>query len=151
MVVCSEEKAKEISISKEQIELINQQLLRNIVKVRNQKGWTRAELSRNCGISESALSRIEHGKNNISIRSLIRIAIGMSTPLSVFLPLERKNAKPEKTFSEKLEEITQECTSQERKYIYEIVTNYLKFRKERESNARNEMERHHRNDETNVS
>ena len=126
-----EQQEKQI-VSKEQIKLINQQLLKNIVKVRKGRGWTRAELSRRCGISESALSRIENGNNTISIRSLIRIAIGLQTPLSTFFPIETKGDNPEKTFEEKLGIITQECTLLEKKYVYEIVKNYLKLRKERE-------------------
>lgn len=53
--------------------------------VREQRGLTQTELASRIGIAQSALSRIEAGRHNISVEMLARIAAALDLPLGVHL------------------------------------------------------------------
>lgn len=48
-----------------------------IVKLRQQKGWTQSELSRNCDKDRQSIERLEKGKINPSAYYLYQIAEGL--------------------------------------------------------------------------
>ena len=46
----------------------------NLLKHRRLKGWTQEQLSERSGVSRSRISKMENGKENFNIESLILIA-----------------------------------------------------------------------------
>jgi UDP-N-acetylglucosamine 1-carboxyvinyltransferase len=52
----------------------NQKIGRLIYQIRQQRGLTQAEFARKLGTSQSAVNRIEHGKQNLSLDTLGRIS-----------------------------------------------------------------------------
>jgi len=56
-----------------------------IRKLRNERGWTQAEMAEKVGIDRSFLADVERGKRNISILNLEIIAKGLETSLSKLL------------------------------------------------------------------
>ena len=46
----------------------------NLLKQRRLKGWTQEQLSERSGVSRSRISKMENGKENFNIESLILIA-----------------------------------------------------------------------------
>ena len=46
----------------------------NLLKQRRLKGWTQEQLSERSGVSKSRISKMENGKENFNIESLILIA-----------------------------------------------------------------------------
>ncbi len=54
-----------------------QQLGKRIVKLRNQKSFSQADLAYEADIDLSALSRIERGLVNVTLSSLLKIAFAL--------------------------------------------------------------------------
>jgi UDP-N-acetylglucosamine 1-carboxyvinyltransferase len=52
----------------------NQKIGRLIYQIRQDRGFTQAEFARKLGTSQSAVNRIEHGKQNLSLETLGRIS-----------------------------------------------------------------------------
>ena len=46
----------------------------NLLKQRRLKGWTQEQLSERSGVSRSRISKMENGKENFNIESLLLIA-----------------------------------------------------------------------------
>lgn len=65
------------------MELKEDVVLRNVgahlKKIREKKGWTLRELSEYSGIDNSRLSKIEQGKINITLLTLIELSITLDT------------------------------------------------------------------------
>ena len=57
---------------------------RNIVKIRQEKGYTQERLAYESGISKGYLSEIESGKKSPTIRILEKLAETLGVPLSKF-------------------------------------------------------------------
>ena len=60
---------------------------KHIVKIRTLKGWSQAELSRNCDKDRQSIERLENGKINPSAYYLKQIADGLKIFLSELLDL----------------------------------------------------------------
>lgn len=58
-------------------------ILSVIVDAREQSGLTQAELARRCGMTQSALSRLETGKSSPTIKTLQQLARGLGKKLEV--------------------------------------------------------------------
>jgi UDP-N-acetylglucosamine 1-carboxyvinyltransferase len=52
----------------------NEKIARLIYQIRQERGFTQAEFARKLGTSQSAVNRIEHGKQNLSLETLGRIS-----------------------------------------------------------------------------
>src|SRR6185295_8339205 len=52
----------------------NQQIGSLIAQIRQEKGLTQAEFARRLGTSQSAVNRIEHGRQNLSLETMGRIS-----------------------------------------------------------------------------
>jgi UDP-N-acetylglucosamine 1-carboxyvinyltransferase len=59
----------------------NEKIGNLIYQVRQERGLTQAEFARKLGTSQSAINRIEHGKQNLSIETLGRISEVLQKPL----------------------------------------------------------------------
>jgi transcriptional regulator with XRE-family HTH domain len=65
---------------------------RRVAELREARGWTQSELGERLGIALKGVQRIEHGKMNLTLRSLVRIAaaLGSAVP-DLFVPPKRAN------------------------------------------------------------
>jgi transcriptional regulator with XRE-family HTH domain len=65
---------------------------RRVAEPREARGWTPSELAERLGIALKGVQRTEHGKMNLTLRSLVRIAAPLaSTVPNLFLPPKRVN------------------------------------------------------------
>jgi len=53
-----------------------------IVELRTKKGWSQADLARECGKDRQAIEKLENGKVNPTLYSLIEIAKALGVTLS---------------------------------------------------------------------
>jgi putative transcriptional regulator len=63
---------------------------KHIVKLRQQKGWTQSELSRNCDKDRQSIERLEKGKINPSAYYLYQIAEGLGIEFGDLLEAIKK-------------------------------------------------------------
>jgi transcriptional regulator with XRE-family HTH domain len=61
------------------------QLGKRIIKLREQKGWSQSELSRNCDKDRQSIERLEGGRINPSAFYLKEIADGLQIPVDELL------------------------------------------------------------------
>lgn len=59
----------------------NQKIGQLIAQIRQEKGLTQAEFARRLGTSQSAINRIEHGRQNLSLETMGRISEVLNKPL----------------------------------------------------------------------
>src|ERR1700761_7847821 len=59
----------------------NEKIGNLIAQVRQDKGLTQAEFARRLSTSQSAINRIEHGRQNLSLETLGRISDVLNKPL----------------------------------------------------------------------
>ena len=59
----------------------NQKIGQLIAQIRQEKGFTQAEFARRLGTSQSAINRIEHGRQNLSLETMGRISEVLNKPL----------------------------------------------------------------------
>lgn len=59
----------------------NEKIGHLIYQIRQERGFTQAEFARKLGTSQSAVNRIEHGKQNLSLETLGRISDVLKKPL----------------------------------------------------------------------
>jgi UDP-N-acetylglucosamine 1-carboxyvinyltransferase len=59
----------------------NEKIGNLIYQIRQERGLTQAEFARKLGTSQSAVNRIEHGKQNLSLETLGRISDVLKKPL----------------------------------------------------------------------
>lgn len=56
-----------------------------IVELRTKKGWTQADLARACGKDRQAIEKLENGKVNPTLYSLLEVANALDVSLSVLV------------------------------------------------------------------
>lgn len=64
-------------MTKEEIEVLKVNFGKNLQKLRESKKLSLLKLSYNCSIDESKISKIEHGKHNITLSTIIELAKGL--------------------------------------------------------------------------
>ena len=57
---------------------------RNIVRIRQQKGWTQERLAFNSDVSKAGLCTIESGQRSPTVTTLEKIAKALKVPISEF-------------------------------------------------------------------
>ncbi len=55
---------------------------KRIVELRTNKGWTQADLARAAGKDRQAIEKLENGRVNPTLYSLLEIAAALEVPLS---------------------------------------------------------------------
>lgn len=60
-------------------------LIQALIDARREKGMTQKELAAKTGIDQADISKIEHGKLNISFRTMQRLAEGLGKMLKIEL------------------------------------------------------------------
>jgi len=66
-------------VNKEQLK---KKVGQRIVELRSQKGWSQSDLARACNKDRQALEKLENGKVNPTIYSLLEIAKALEVPLN---------------------------------------------------------------------
>ncbi len=67
-------------------------VMQALINARKDSGMTQKELSDVCGISQSDISRLEHGNGNPSLRTLQRLAKALKMSLKIeFIPISAHN------------------------------------------------------------
>lgn len=63
----------------------------SISHLRRERGLTQTELAEKTAMTQSSISRIEHGYNSVNIKTLVRMATAPGVKLSVELVEERQD------------------------------------------------------------
>jgi putative transcriptional regulator len=58
-----------------------------VVELRTHKGWSQADLARECGKDRQAIEKLENGKVNPTLYSLLEIADALNISLSVLVDI----------------------------------------------------------------
>lgn len=64
---------------------IQKRLARNVFALRKRKGWSQEECAGNLDVATAYLSRIERGLVNVTLKNLVKIALGFGTDVSELL------------------------------------------------------------------
>ena len=75
-------------MTKKEIEKLKAQFGENLQRIREGKKLSLLKLSYNCSIDESKISKIEHGKFNITLSTLIELAKGLEISPKILLDFE---------------------------------------------------------------
>lgn len=59
------------------LELLKRAFGKNLQKIREKKNMSLLEVSYNCSVDESKISKIEHGKFNITLATMVELAKGL--------------------------------------------------------------------------
>ncbi len=62
-------------------EQLKKKVGQRIVELRSQRGWSQSDLARACNKDRQALEKLENGKVNPTIYSLLEIAKALEVPL----------------------------------------------------------------------
>nr|WP_250149241.1 helix-turn-helix transcriptional regulator [Flagellimonas sp. 389] len=61
---------------------MKQKVGERIVHIRNSKGWSQSDLARACGKDRQAMEKLENGKVNPTLYTLLEVAQGLGVKLS---------------------------------------------------------------------
>jgi len=64
---------------------IQKRLARNVLALRDERGWTQEECAANLEIATAYLSRVERAVVNVTLRNLVKIAKGFDVDVSELL------------------------------------------------------------------
>ena len=64
-------------MTKKEIEIAKRKFGENLQKIRESKNLSLLQLSYNCSLDNSNISKIEHGKFNITLSTLLELAKGL--------------------------------------------------------------------------
>lgn len=60
-----------------------------IVSLREKKGWSQSDLARACGKDRQAIEKLENGKVNPTLYSLLEVADALNVPLTALVEFDR--------------------------------------------------------------
>lgn len=83
---------KELNISQEEESVIEleKEIIRTMIKVREEKGITQAQLAEMCHVKQPTIARMESGAHSPQIDSLLRVLAPLGYTLKV-VPITRKS------------------------------------------------------------
>ena len=64
-------------MTKKEIEVLKKKFGKHLKELRESKDLSLLRLSYNCSIDESKISKIEHGKHNITLATIVELAKGL--------------------------------------------------------------------------
>ncbi len=75
----------ELNISKEDENIIEleKELIRAMVNIREEKGWTQLELAEKCNVKQPVISRLEKDIHSPRVDSLLRVLTAMGYTLKI--------------------------------------------------------------------
>ena len=66
-------------------EQLKKKLVQRIVTLRSRKGWSQSDLARACNKDRQAIEKLENGKVNPTVYSLVEIATALEVSLKVLV------------------------------------------------------------------
>ena len=75
-------------MTEKEIEILKKKFGKHLKEIRESKGLSLLRLSYNCSIDESKISKIEHGKHNITLATLVELARGLEVSPKKLLDFE---------------------------------------------------------------
>lgn len=75
-------------MTEKEIELVKVKFGENLQKIREGKKLSLLKLSYNCSIDESNISKIEHGRFNVTLSTIVELAKGLDVPPKKLLDFE---------------------------------------------------------------
>lgn len=75
-------------MTEKEIELLKIKFGENLQKIRTGKKLSLLKLSYNCALDESNISKIEHGKFNITLATIVELAKGLDVPAKKLLDFD---------------------------------------------------------------
>jgi transcriptional regulator with XRE-family HTH domain len=75
-------------MTKKELEQAKERFGENLKKIRESKKLSLLQMSYNCSLDESNISKIEHGKFNITLSTIIELAKGLDVPPKRLLDFE---------------------------------------------------------------
>lgn len=78
-----------ITDEEEQVIELEKELLRTLVKVREEKGYTQKQLAELCDVKQPVIARMESAVHSPQINSLLKILVPLGYTLEI-VPLEKK-------------------------------------------------------------
>ena len=67
---------------------LNKKIGERIVQLRTQKGWSQADLARACNKDRQAIEKLENGKVNPTLYSLLEVATALEVTLTKLVTLD---------------------------------------------------------------
>lgn len=71
---------------------IEKQLIRNMIKIREEKGWTQSELAEYCNVKQPTIARMESNVHSPQLDSLLRVLTSLGYTLQI-VPMSQANPK----------------------------------------------------------
>lgn len=68
-------------------EILKEELGKRIIELREQKGWSQADLARACNKDRQAIEKLENGKVNPTLFTLLEVANALEISLSKLVDL----------------------------------------------------------------
>ncbi|WP_261509887.1 helix-turn-helix transcriptional regulator [Chryseobacterium paludis] len=68
-------------------EILKKELGKRIIELREQKGWSQADLARACSKDRQAIEKLENGKVNPTLYTLFEVANALEVSLSKLVDL----------------------------------------------------------------
>ncbi len=65
------------------VEELQKDLIENIVRIRKEKGYTQQRLSKDSGVSQPVIARIERGVTNPQLETVNKILVPLGQTLSI--------------------------------------------------------------------
>lgn len=78
-------------MTKKEIEILKQQFGKNLQKIRLSKDLSLLDLSYNCSLDDSNISKIEQGKKNITLATIVELAKGLEIHPKKLLDFDTEN------------------------------------------------------------
>lgn len=75
-------------MDQKELDIAKKEFGENLQKIRISKNLSLLQLSYNCSIDESNISKIEHGKFNITLATIIELANGLEIPSKKLLDFD---------------------------------------------------------------
>ena len=71
---------------------IEKQLIKNMVEIREEKGWTQSQLAEHCNVKQPTIARMESNAHSPQLDSLLRVLTSLGYTLQI-VPMSQANQK----------------------------------------------------------
>lgn len=75
-------------MTKKEVEAVKKKFGKNLQKIRKAQNMSLLKLSYNCSIDNSKISKIEHGRHNVTLSTIIDLAKGLEVPPAKLLDFD---------------------------------------------------------------
>jgi transcriptional regulator with XRE-family HTH domain len=67
---------------------LNKKIGQRIIELREKKGWSQSDLARACGKDRQAIEKLENGRVNPTLYTLLEIAKGLEVSLTMLIDIK---------------------------------------------------------------